>query len=78
MAKGRRIIETVTALMLGIAIGYIPYISTSHAAQKITVQDMTKILKEMKVDPSPTVDCVALYDVIQAAQALYFENCPGP
>ena len=83
MAEGRRTIETITALVLGMIIGYAPYISVTHAkpipvSQKVTIQDIAKKLKEMKVDPAETIDCEALYDVIQSAQTLYITNCPGP
>lgn len=43
------------------------------------VIETTEILKQLKTDRSSVapVDCEALYDLLQAAQAVYLEQCPG-
>jgi len=34
--------------------------------------------QQLKAVPPDPIDCVALLGIIQAAQRLYAENCPGP
>ena len=53
-----------------------PVVTVSSTDKAI---EMTELLHELKAGKSSMapVDCEALYDLLQAAQAVYLEQCPG-